>query len=140
MPGVGVLFLCHHFGRSFVSILFLLTELRSRAKKGRSQRGFTGREQYTKVLYNIFGCRSKYTLRLNMVFILGCGCHNSKEAYQNLEGSLMNRRKVQTAQLNPASQMRKETSMSAPATFPLSLSFSISSHQFCLPSTIAAMV
>lgn len=68
MPGVGVLFLCHHFGRSFVSILFLLTELRSRAKKGRSQRGFTGREQYTKVLYNIFGRRSKYTLRLNMVF------------------------------------------------------------------------
>ncbi|TIA35776.1 hypothetical protein D6C83_06676 [Aureobasidium pullulans] len=60
--------------------------------------------------------------------VLGCGCHNSKEAYQSLEGSLMKRRKVQTAQLNPASQMRKETSTPALPTFSLSLLISISSH------------
>ncbi|THY67066.1 hypothetical protein D6C87_10422 [Aureobasidium pullulans] len=122
MPGVGVLFLCHHFGRSFVSILFLLTELRSRAKKGRSQHGFTGREQYTKVLLcflvivqNIHFVSIWFSVNNNPV--LGCGCHNSKEAYQNLEGSLMNRRKV-----------RKETSTPALPTFPLSLLISISSH------------
>ncbi|THW51314.1 hypothetical protein D6D21_01510 [Aureobasidium pullulans] len=127
MPGVGVLFLCHLFGRSFVSILFLLTELRSRAKKGRR------REQYTKVLL----CFSVIAQNIHFVSIwfsvnnnpvLGCGCHNSEEAYQNLEGSLMNRRKVQTAQLNPASQMRKETSTPALPTFSLSLLISISSH------------
>lgn len=132
--------------RSFLClILFLLTELRSRAKKGRSQHGFTGREQYTKVLL----CFSVIVQNIHFVSIwfsvnnnpfLGCECHNSKEAYQNLEGSLMNRRKVQTAQLIPASQMRKETSTPALPTFSLSLLISISSHQFCLPSTITAMV
>ncbi|THV92787.1 NAD(P)-binding protein [Aureobasidium pullulans] len=114
--GVGVLFLCHLFGRSFVSILFLLTELRSRAKK----------EEVSTVLQDESNTQKFFNANNNPV--LGCGCHNSKEAYQNLEGSLMNRRKVQTAQLIPASQMRKETSTPALPTFSLSLLISISSH------------
>ncbi|THW22086.1 hypothetical protein D6C98_07796 [Aureobasidium pullulans] len=85
MPGVGVLFLCHLFGRSFVSILFLLTELRSRAKK----------EEVSTVLQDESNTQKFFNANNNPV--LGCGCHNSKEAYQNLEGSLMNRR-VQTNQ------------------------------------------
>ncbi|THY35477.1 hypothetical protein D6D01_01248 [Aureobasidium pullulans] len=62
-----------------------------------------------------------------------------KEAYQNLEGNLTNRR-VQTNQSGAGSQMRKETTTPAPASCLLILPYSISSHQFCLPSTIAAMV
>ncbi|THW13341.1 hypothetical protein D6D23_09797 [Aureobasidium pullulans] len=83
-------------------------------------------ESNTQEFLNFF--RLLFKIHTSSQYVLGCGCHNSKEAYQNLEGSLMNRRKVQTKQFGPPSQMRKETSMSALPTFSLSLLISISSH------------